>query len=108
MSRNMKSSKALYFAMLSAFLGMGLIAGQASAAVICGVTNTNPINSTGSVIVIRSTFVTPVTQRVDIKYNAECSIAGGPTNWLNTDIVIDPAGAGGPFLCPPSNGDNAL
>jgi hypothetical protein len=102
MSYNLKSLDILHFGVWIAFLGFGLMAGQASAAVICGVTNTNAINSTGSVIVIRSTFVTPVTQRVDIKYNAECSIAGVPTNWLNTDIVID----GVP--CPPSNSDNAL
>jgi hypothetical protein len=85
------------------------MAGQASAAVLCGVTNINPINNTGTLIVIRAQFATPVAnQRIDVKYNAECSIAGGPTNWLNTDIVIDPAGPPAPFICPPSNSDNAL
>jgi hypothetical protein len=108
MKRNVNSFKALHFEMFVAFLGLGLMAGQASAGVICGVTNITPNLGTGTEIVLRATFVTPVTQRVDIKYNAECSIAGGPTNWLNTDIVIDPAGAGAPFLCPPSNSDNAL
>jgi hypothetical protein len=67
MSRNPKSFKVLYFWMLVAFLGLGLMAGQASAAVICGVTNTSVITGTGSMIVIRATFATPVTQRIDIK-----------------------------------------
>jgi hypothetical protein len=108
MKRILTSSKGWSVWVLGASLGLGFLAGPAAAAVLCGVTNITPIVNSGTVTVIRATFVTPVTQRVDIKYNAECSIAGGPGNWLNTDIIIDPAGAGAPFLCPPSNSDNAL
>lgn len=110
MNRHLRSSKAWPF---GALLGFGLVAGQASATVLCGVTNIVPIQDVAApfpaTIVIRSTFRTPIpNQLVDIKYNAECSIAGAPTNWLNTDIVIDPAGTPAPFVCPPSNSDNAL
>jgi len=96
-----------------AFLGLGVVAAQASATVLCGVTNINPISDIAApfpaATVISAAFTTPVAnQLVDIKYNAECSIAGGPTNWLDTNIIIDPAGAPLPFVCPPSNSDNAL
>jgi hypothetical protein len=102
-------SKTSSFWLFSAVLGLGLMAVPASATILCGVTNTNVISNTTPQIVIRATFATTVAnQLVDIKYNAECSIAGGPSNWLDTDIVIDPAGAPAPFTCPPSNGDNAL
>jgi hypothetical protein len=90
------------------------MAGQASAAVLCGRTNVNPVQDVAApfpttTVIPLTGFSTPVAnQRVDIKYNAECSIGGGPTNWLNTDIVIDPAGGPGAFVCPPSNNDNAL
>ena len=53
-------------------------------------------------------FSTPGAARVVIRFNAECSIAGAATNWLNLDIWVDPAGAGAPFLAPPSGSDNAL
>ena len=109
MKRNLKSFKVLHFWMLGAFLGLSLMVGPASATILCGVTNINPIVNNGVVAVIGSAFVTTVAnQLVDIKYNAECSIAGVPTNYLNTNIIIDPAGAPGPFVCPPSNSDNAL
>jgi len=108
MNRYLQSSKVWQ---LGAFLGLGLMASQASATVLCGVTNINPISPAGgpAAVVIRANFTTPVpNQLVDIKYNAECSIAGVSTNWLNTDIVINPAGLPPPFVCPPSNSDNAL
>jgi hypothetical protein len=95
--------------MLVAFLGLGLMVGQASADVMCAATRITPIVNNGTVTVIRAFFVTTdINQLVDIKYNAECSIAGVSTNWLNTDIIIDPAGRPEPFVCPPSNSDNAL
>jgi len=53
-------------------------------------------------------FGTPGASRLVIRYNAECSVAGPATNYLNLDIIIDPAGAAAPFIAPPSNSDNAF
>lgn len=55
-------------------------------------------------------FATPagVITRVVIRFNAECSIAGGTATWLDTNIVVDPFGAAPPIIVTPSNGDNAL
>ncbi len=55
-------------------------------------------------------FSTPAGGRVIARFNAECSVAGAATNWLNTDIIIDPNGAAapGPFVAFPSDSDNAL
>lgn len=53
-------------------------------------------------------FATPGAGRVVIRFNAECSMGGATTAWLNSDIIIDPAGAGVPFVAVPSNSDNAL
>jgi len=112
MNSNLKSTKVL-LGLLSVLLGLCLTVEQASADMLAGVTNINPIQDTAAPFpttqVIATTFVTTIlNQLVDVKYNAECSIGGVATNWLNTDIVIDPAGTPAPFLCPPSNSDNAL
>lgn len=53
-------------------------------------------------------FATPGAARVVIRFNAECSIGGATTAWLDSNIIIDPAGAGPPFVAVPSNSDNAL
>lgn len=53
-------------------------------------------------------FSTPGPARLVIRYNAECAVGGPAGNYLNLDIVIDPAGAAVPFTAPPSNSDNAF
>lgn len=53
-------------------------------------------------------FATPGPARLIIRFNAECAVGGGTSNWLNDDIYIDPAGATGLIIAPPSNSDNAL
>jgi hypothetical protein len=54
-------------------------------------------------------FATPVPHtRVVIVFNAECSVGGAAGNWLDVNIIVDPAGAPLPLVVPPSNGDNAL
>lgn len=109
MNSILHASKTWYFWLLSAFLGIALMAAQASAGIICAAANTNAITNAGTVTVLSAAFATTVAnQLVDIKYNAECAIAGVQTNWLNTDIIIDPAGTPAPFVCTPSSGDNAL
>lgn len=46
--------------------------------------------------------------RVILTFNAECAVEGSPTQWLDIDIVVDPAGATGETSAPPSNSDNAF
>lgn len=53
-------------------------------------------------------FVTPAPARIVIRFNAECAVGGPTTNWLDDNIIIDPAGAGAPFVAVPTNSDNAL
>ena len=51
---------------------------------------------------------TAANQRVSILFNAECAVEGAVSNYVDVDIVVDPAGSFGPFDAPPTNGDNAL
>jgi hypothetical protein len=46
--------------------------------------------------------------RIVITFNAECMVGGGPVNWTDIDIVVDPAGAPGPVTVSPSDSDNAF
>jgi hypothetical protein len=46
--------------------------------------------------------------RVVITFNAECAVKGNAFNWLDVDIIVDPAGSAGETVVPPSNGDNAF
>ena len=113
MNRNPQSFKGWHVSALGTVLGLGLMAGQASATLLCGITNINPLADVAAPFpttqVIAATFsTTVVNQLVAIKYNTECAIGGTAGNGLNVDIVIDPAGAPLPFLCSPSNSDNLL
>lgn len=55
------------------------------------------------------TFTTAAANtRVILTFNAECAVEGNPTQWLDIDIVVDPAGATGETAAPPSDSDNAL
>jgi hypothetical protein len=106
----------------------GLMSGPAWATVLRVTTNTNP----QSVQAVCPAALAPPTVALDlsalagaqcessfttaagvfttvvITLNAECSIGGATTNWLDVNIVIDPAGAAIPFQVSPSNSDNAL
>lgn len=53
-------------------------------------------------------FGTPGPGRIVIRFNAECAVGGATTNYLDANIIIDPAGAAAPFAAPPSNSDNAF
>jgi len=99
------------WAACGAVLGTCLLAGPAMAAVQCGNVNINPVAPAGgaAATLMSSSFVTTTTnRRVDLKYSAECSIAGPTTSWLNIDIIVDPAGSPAPFICAPTSSDNAL
>ena len=106
MNRSLKSFVTVYVLALGA---LGLMAGQASALVRCSPANTSPITGAGALTVISSTYPTTfIGQAIMISYNAECSIGGAQINWLDTNIIIDPAGTPAAFVCAPSSSDNAL
>jgi hypothetical protein len=103
--------KACKLGIFSITLCSMLISGQVAADILCRAANPNIITGAGTAptAVMSTTFVTTVAnQAVAFLYNAECEIAGEPHTWLNSDIVIDPAGAAAPFVCSPSASDNAL
>jgi hypothetical protein len=96
-----------------AILSLGLIAGEASATLVLFGQNGAPqtgnaqsdIDLSGSQAGIQSTrfFNTTVAnQWVRIIFNAEATIGGATTNWLDDTIFVD----GAP--CSPSSSDNAL
>ena len=51
---------------------------------------------------------TQANTRVAIFFNAECAVDGATTNWVDIDILVDPAGPTAETITSPSNGDNAL
>jgi hypothetical protein len=54
------------------------------------------------------TFRTSGPQYVRVIFNAECSVGGGTTNFLDSTIYIDPSGTAPEFAVSPSNTNNAL
>ncbi len=58
------------------------------------------------------TFTTPSRRRVRLLFNAECAVGGGPTNYAEINIYVDPApiaaGNAGDILTSVSEGDNAF
>jgi hypothetical protein len=88
-------------------LGLALATTPASADIRLATSNVTPINDTVApfplTLVIGGTFDTSTANRlIRVVYNAECSIGGAATNWLNTNVLIDGVAA------TPSNSDNAL
>jgi hypothetical protein len=46
--------------------------------------------------------------RVVIFFNAECAVQGNAYNYIDIDLLVDPAGATDEVAASPSNGDNAF
>lgn len=46
--------------------------------------------------------------KVIVMFNAECSVEGAVNQYVDIDLVVDPAGPTGEIVIPPSNGDNAF
>lgn len=46
--------------------------------------------------------------RVVVMFNAECAHQGGTQNWVDLDILVNPAGSAPEAAIAPSNGDNAF
>lgn len=53
-------------------------------------------------------FSTSKAGPVVITLYAECAVDGLPNDWMDVDILVDPAGAGGFAAIRPTNDDNAL
>jgi hypothetical protein len=88
-------------------LGLALTPIPASATLLLVASNVNPIVDNAApfprTVVIARAFTTTVpNQLIRVVYNAECSIGGATTNWLDDNIAIDGV------IATPSNSDNAL
>ncbi len=53
-------------------------------------------------------FTTEKAGPVVIAFYAECSVDGTIFDWVDIDILVDPAGAGGFAAIPPTDNDNAM
>jgi hypothetical protein len=100
-------------AAIAALLGLGLMAGEASATIVLATHNVTPqvgaaaanldLDGTLAGVQVFKFFHTTVpNQLVRVIFNAEGTIGGVNTTWLDDTIYID----GVP--CAPSNSDNAL
>ncbi len=107
-----KLNKTRYGA-VAALLGLGLMAGEAAAVIVLARHNVTPqtgaaaanldLDGTlvGSQTVVRFSTTTPH-QLVRVIFNAEATIGGAATAWLDGTIIINN------IACPPSDSDNAL
>jgi hypothetical protein len=121
-ANTVKISRMWRFIVLTALLGLGLMASDASATILLTRANTN--TQSDAVAPFPATFLdldsaagaqtsltfstTVANQLVRVILNAECSIGGAATNWLDTTILVNPAGPLAEFALPPSAGDNAF
>jgi hypothetical protein len=92
---------------ICALFGLTLTPTPASATILLVSSNIAPISDAAApfpaTLVLTRTFTTTVpNQLIRVVYNAECSIGGATTNWLDDNITIDGV------VAPPSNSDNAL
>lgn len=53
-------------------------------------------------------FTTEKAGPVVIAFYAECAVDGTVTDWVDIDILVDPAGSGGYAAIPPTDDDNAM
>ena len=101
---------------------LGLFGGEAEAVILLATTNTNAqtdavapfpptlldLNGPAAGGTVLTFVTTAANTRVVIRFNAECAIAGATTNWLDVNILVNPAGPIGTVAVPPSDSDNAL
>ncbi len=118
MITQLKNKKMRRLGVVAAFLGLGLVSYTASADILLARQNTNiqlfgaaatldlDVAAGNQAVVNFSTSTANTLVRVI--FNAEGTIAGGPGNWLDSTIFIDPAGAIGLVACTPSNSNNAF
>lgn len=107
---------------LGVLIGLGLPAGESAAALFC---STNSAAQGDAVAPFPPTFLdlngaaagiqpfltfstTAAGQRVRIIFNAEGSVGGPTTTWLEANLWVNPAGAPVESQCAPSGGDNSF
>jgi hypothetical protein len=99
----------------------GLLSSEAWATILLATTNTIPqssppladpafldLSSAGGLQTTFAFATSVPNTRVVIRFNAECAVGGGASNWLDVNIIVDPAGAPAPLVVPPTDSDNAL
>ena len=98
---------------------LGLMGGEAHGEILLASTRTSPVvyggasynvdfnGSAAGGQILTFTTSEPST-RIVITFNAECAVEGNAFNWLDIDILVDPAGAAGEIMVSPSNSDNAF
>jgi hypothetical protein len=115
-------SKPWLFIALTALLGLGLVSSDASANILLARANTNAqiddvapfpatyldLDGAGGAQTSLTFSTTVANQLVRVILNAECSIGGAATNFLDTTIYVDPAGPLAAYTLTPTSGDNGF
>jgi hypothetical protein len=107
---------------LGVLIGLGLPVGETAAALFC---TTNSVAQGDAVTPFPPTFLdlngaaagiqqflafstSTANQRIRIIFNAEGSMGGATTNWLEANLWVNPAGIAAESQCAPSGGDNSF
>lgn len=81
---------------------------RTSAAIYGGATYSVDFNGAAAGGTTFSFTTTEPNTRVALAFNAECAVDGSSFNWVDIDIMVDPAGPAGESAASPSNSDNAF
>lgn len=120
MKPTLKSKKAkISLGALSTLCVFSIMSSEAKAEVLLGTTRTSPVIYGGATYNVDfngsapggQTFTFSTTKpntRVVITFNAECAVDGNSFEWLDLDLLVNPAGPVGETAVPPSNDDNAF
>lgn len=106
------------FAMSAAAIAAALTVGTARADILATSVNaSSQVFDAGSIVAVvldgfenKNTikFTTSKAGPVVITFYAECAVDGQPSDWMDVDILVDPAGAGGFSAILPTSDDNAM
>ncbi|MGH8615488.1 MAG: hypothetical protein ACREYF_26570 [Gammaproteobacteria bacterium] len=105
--------------LVAAGLSMLILSSNSSAAILVAQTRTTPVLFGGATYTVDFNGDTAGGQvfnfstsspntRIVLTFNAECAVYTEAFNWLDVDILVDPAGATPETAAPPSNDDNAF
>lgn len=111
--------KTHWLSLFAATLAIGSTAGIARADILVSETRTTPIIFGGATYLVDFNGAAPggdvlsfstaaPNTKIVVIFNAEAACDGNAFNWVDVDIVVDPAGPAGETVLPPSNGDNAF
>jgi hypothetical protein len=107
------------FLTLSSLLTLGYFATAAQAEILLATSRSDPAIYGGAAYVVDfnggaaggdvlSFSTSQPNTKVVITFNAECAVSGTSFNWLDIDVLVNPAGPTGEAAVAPSNSDNAL